>query len=51
MSKEYTTLELDLTIEEIAILALAAHERKMTLNDFIVKTAVEYAERTLEELE
>ena len=36
-------IELFLTHTEIARLAMAAHERNMTLNDFIVQNAVEYA--------
>jgi len=41
MSKETVEVTIELTNEEIAILALEAHERNMTLNDFIVEILTE----------
>ena len=36
------TIEVYFTYEELGMIALAAHIKDMTLNDFIVRAAVEY---------
>lgn len=47
MSEEI--IHLDLTNEEILILALEAHKQDMTLNDFIIKVVTEYIDRNSQE--
>jgi len=48
MDMSETTIEVELTLEEIGILALEAHKRDMKLNDFVVEVAINYANKVIE---
>lgn len=49
--KDTEILTLDLTLEEIGSLALLAHEKDVTLNEFIVDVLIDEANRVILEHE
>ena len=51
MSERLEIIEMRLSTEELAQIALAAHYENMTLNDWIIRTAMEYAAQAISEAE
>jgi len=48
MQKDEELIEIELPLEEIGRLALEAHERDMTLNDYVVEILLREANKELE---
>ena len=46
---EHEVIEVRLSIEELAQIALAAHLEGMTLNAWTIRTAMEYAAQAIDE--